>query len=254
MASAVSFGERVACAVEQTPAAAPCWWDHLLMDDQEDPEKRIAELERQLAEQTRAAELGSQQISVSRSDETPRTPPVAPTPASPTPDSSAGFPRWRRSGPLPRWRLVWILVAFWVVMIAVGNGVSRIFTHVSHYSSPPSSSTMLPLTGGPSASSVAPQPFPSELTVGRGGVLSLGGNGRSQTVSCNDGTLNLSGNNNTFTVTGHCLRLQVSGNYTHVTIDSADTIDAGGIYTVTIYHSGTPTINKSGIDVTVSQG
>ncbi|EUA35376.1 hypothetical protein I552_6178 [Mycobacterium xenopi 3993] len=218
------------------------------------PEKRIAELERQLAERTRGAELGSQQVSVSSTDETPGSPPAPPTLVSPTPYSSAGFPRWQRSSPLRRWRVVWILVAFWLVMIPLGNIVSRVFTHVRQYSSPPSSSTMHPSPSGPSVSSVAPQPFPSGLIVARGGVLSLGGNGRSQTISCNDGTLNLSGNNNTFTVTGHCLRLRVSGNYTHVTVDSADTIDAGGIYTVTIYHAGTPTINKSGIDVTVSQG
>jgi hypothetical protein len=224
------------------------------MDDQEDPEKRIAELERQLAERTRGAELGSQQVSVSSSGEGLGAPPRPSAPVPPTPDGSAGFPRWQRSRTLRGWRLVWILVVFWLVMIPVANGVSRFFTHVRHYSSPPSSSAMHPSPGGPTVSSFAPQLVPAELTVARGGVLSVSGNGRSQTISCNDGTLNLSGNGNTFTVTGHCLRLQVSGNYTRVTIDSADTIDAGGIYTVTIYHSGTPKISKSGIDVTVSQG
>jgi hypothetical protein len=39
-----------------------------------------------------------------------------------------------------------------------------------------------------------------------------------------------------------------------VTIDSADTINAGGNDTVTTYHTGNPKIVKSGIDVTVKQG
>jgi DUF3060 family protein len=92
------------------------------------------------------------------------------------------------------------------------------------------------------------------LTVEKGGALSVSGNGTSQTVACNDGTLTLGGNNNEFTVTGHCLTLHVSGNDTKVAVDSADTIDAGGIRTATTYHSGTPKIVKTGIDVTVQPG
>ncbi|MDT5081804.1 MAG: hypothetical protein QOJ80_6441 [Mycobacterium sp.] len=92
------------------------------------------------------------------------------------------------------------------------------------------------------------------LTVEKGGTLSVSGNNTSQTVACNDGTLTLGGNSNKFTVTGHCLTLHVSGNDTRVTVDSADTIDGGGIRTVTSYHSGTPKIVKTGIDVTVQQG
>lgn len=103
-------------------------------------------------------------------------------------------------------------------------------------------------SSGHSASTSAP------LTVEKGGTLSVSGNNTAQTVACNDGTLTLGGNSNKFTVTGHCLTLHVSGNDTKVTVDSADTIDAGGIRSVTTYHSGTPKIVKTGIDVTVQQG
>jgi Protein of unknown function (DUF3060) len=92
------------------------------------------------------------------------------------------------------------------------------------------------------------------LTVEKGGTLSVSGNNTAQTVACNDGTLTVGGNGNEFTVTGHCLTLHVSGSDTHVTVDSADTIDGGGIRTVTTYHSGTPKIVKTGIDVTVQPG
>lgn len=103
-------------------------------------------------------------------------------------------------------------------------------------------------SSGHSSSTSAP------LTVEKGGTLSVSGNNTSQTVACNDGTLTLGGNSNKFTVTGHCLTLHVSGNDTKVTVDSADTIDGGGIRTVTTYHSGVPKIVKTGIDVTVQQG
>jgi hypothetical protein len=103
-------------------------------------------------------------------------------------------------------------------------------------------------SSGHSSSTSAP------LTVEKGGTLSVSGNNTSQTVACNDGTLTLGGNSNKFTVTGHCLTLHVSGNDTKVTVDTADTIDAGGIRTVTTYHSGMPKIVKTGIDVTVQQG
>ena len=103
-------------------------------------------------------------------------------------------------------------------------------------------------SAGHSSSASAP------LTVEKGGTLSVSGNNTSQTVACNDGTLTLGGNSNKFTVTGHCLTLHVSGNDTKVTVDSADTIDGGGIRTVTTYHSGMPKIVKTGIDVTVQQG
>lgn len=95
----------------------------------------------------------------------------------------------------------------------------------------------------------------STVTVEKDGNISLGGNSETHTIACNGGgTVMASGNDGTFTVTGHCQRLTVSGNDTRVTIDSVDVIDAGGIDTVTIYHSGTPKITKTGINATVSQG
>jgi hypothetical protein len=104
-----------------------------------------------------------------------------------------------------------------------------------------------PHSGGGSS---AGAPVPVE----QGGTLSVSGNDTTRTVGCNDGTLTLGGNNNTFTVTGHCLTLHVSGNDNRVTVDSADTIRADGIRTVTVYHSGAPKIIKTGIDVIVNQG
>jgi hypothetical protein len=89
--------------------------------------------------------------------------------------------------------------------------------------------------------------------VHRGGVLNIGGNHESGTLGCDGGgVLYFYGNDDTFTVTGHCERVTVSGNNDHVTLDSADNIEASGVGTVVTYHSGTPTVTQSG--ATVQQG
>ena len=78
-------------------------------------------------------------------------------------------------------------------------------------------------------------------------------NGAKDTIECNDGNLRLDGDNNTYTITGHCRRLDIFGSANHVTVDSADTIGAFGDDNAVIYHSGSPTINKTGNNNVVSQ-
>jgi hypothetical protein len=77
--------------------------------------------------------------------------------------------------------------------------------------------------------------------------------GAKQTIECNNGHLKLDGDNNTYTVTGHCRRLEVFGSANRVTVDSADIISAFGDDNTMTYHSGYPTINKTGNNNTVSQ-
>jgi hypothetical protein len=72
-------------------------------------------------------------------------------------------------------------------------------------------------------------------------------------IDCNNGTLKLDGDNNTYTITGHCLRLEVFGSANKVTVDSADTISVIGDDNAVAYHSGSPTINKTGANDIVSQ-
>jgi hypothetical protein len=224
--------------------------------DRDDPEKRIAELERQLAERMRIAAPGPQQAERAAPPPPSSVPPAPYGVGSGPPNGGLygmgpggpGFRRWQLRRPLRRWRLVWMLVLFWLVMIPLGNVLGGVFMRQHHY---PSSGPQ-GVTQGTWTLSTAPST--GGLTVSPGGALSANGYNQSETIACNDGTLSLSGNNNTFTVTGHCVSLQVSGYALNVTVDSADTIDAGGVHTVTIYHSGTPKITKSGVDVTVNQG
>ncbi|BBZ40657.1 DUF3060 domain-containing protein [Mycobacterium conspicuum] len=86
------------------------------------------------------------------------------------------------------------------------------------------------------------------------GNLTMINNGAKDTIDCNDGNLRLDGDNNTYTVTGHCRRLDIFGSANHVVVDSADTIGAFGDDNAVIYHSGSPTINKTGNNNTVWRG
>jgi len=86
------------------------------------------------------------------------------------------------------------------------------------------------------------------------GHLEMNDVGANYTIACNNGNLKLNGDTNTDTVTGHCRSLDVFGRANHVTVDSADTISVSGDDNVIIYHSGSPIINKTGNNNTVSQG
>jgi hypothetical protein len=86
------------------------------------------------------------------------------------------------------------------------------------------------------------------------GNLTMINGGAKDTIDCNDGNLRLDGDNNTYAITGHCRRLDIFGSANHVTVDSADTISAFGDDNAVIYHSGAPTINKTGNNNIVTQG
>jgi hypothetical protein len=77
--------------------------------------------------------------------------------------------------------------------------------------------------------------------------------GTTGTIDCNNGNLELDGGNNTYTITGHCLRLDIRGSANRITVDSADTIGIIGDDNAVIYHSGAPTINKTGSNNIVSE-
>jgi hypothetical protein len=211
--------------------------------DEDDPEKRIAELERQIQQ--------------SRRGEMPGPAPQPAVPTQPLPYSSgysapsnaqyglgpaaAGFRRWQRNRIWRVTRPLWILVGFWAIMIPLGNLGGHFMMHASHYSSPTTIPIPAPVPGGPTA-------------VPHGGTLTVSGTAQVQTIACNDGTLTLSGHSSSYTVTGHCVRLIVSGSANFISVDSADSIDAGGNGTVTYYHSGNPVITKSGTNVVIEKG
>jgi Protein of unknown function (DUF3060) len=88
----------------------------------------------------------------------------------------------------------------------------------------------------------------------QGGNLTIHGNGETKTIACNGGHLTVDGRDETVTVTGQCGRISVDGVINHVTVDSVDAIDVDGVNNVVAYHSGSPQINKTGLQNTVQQG
>ena len=73
--------------------------------------------------------------------------------------------------------------------------------------------------------------------------------GTDKIVNCNGGHLTVDDINATVTVHGHCATVTVSGIDNAVHIDTADTIELGGIGNRVTYQSGTPQINGSNSNV-----
>jgi Protein of unknown function (DUF3060) len=231
------------------------------MTANEDPEDRIRELERPLADAARASEAGSSQ---------PAGQGYPPAPPGPPPPPPAP---WTYGGPFPGppqqgssgnrvWWIVGTLIA--VGTIALAGGIAAFAAHQlsgvrSIISSPP---TISGTFGPPPSAPTSPGPYtrtkpatPSASpTPPAGGELSVAGMNESRTIVCNDSVVSVSGISNTVVITGHCASLSVSGVQNAITVDAVDSIDASGLDNKVTYHSGTPKITNSGDSNVVQQG
>jgi Protein of unknown function (DUF3060) len=228
------------------------------MKPEDDPEARIRELERPLAETARASEVGGGQAPSDYSYPTGSALPPATAPpsfGSPSPWTSP-----RSTSPYRVW---WILAAFFIIgTIAIPLGLAVLgINRASHgglviLSPTPStpsisSSSATPPAAGPQAPAPAPSlsPVPSA-----GANLSIGGIKENRTITCNDSAINISGISNKFVITGHCASLNVSGVQNSVTVDAVDTVEVSGFNNQITYHTGSPSIDKSGDGNVVQQG
>ena len=238
------------------------------MERQDDPEERIRELERPLADTARASEAGGTQppggYAYPPGPAGPPIPPAPPAPPSPwTYGGPFGGPPPKRSGN----RAWWIVGTFIVIgFLALAGGIAAFAAHqlsgvrsiivspptisggISSPPSPPSSPA--PPTGKtqtPRPSTTSPAPPP-------GGKLSVSGINENRTIACNDNIVSVSGISNTVLITGHCTKVTVSGVQNSITVDAVDSVDASGFNNKVIYHSGTPTIDNSGDSNVVQQG
>ncbi|OBH54377.1 hypothetical protein A5687_00200 [Mycobacterium mantenii] len=227
----------------------------------EDPEDRIRELERPLAEAARASEQGSSQPAG------PNYPPgAAGTPPPPPPPWTYGGPI---AGPFqqqPSNNRVWWIVgtAVAIAVLAVAGGIAAFAAHQisgvkSIIASPPTIST----TFGPPSNSTSPGPStsrrrsPSPSTspaAPPGTTLSVAGINENRSIACNDNIVSVSGVSNTVTITGHCTSLSVSGVQNSISVEAVDSIEASGFNNKVTYHSGTPKISNSGGSNVVQQG
>jgi Protein of unknown function (DUF3060) len=231
------------------------------MKPEDDPEARIRELERPLAETARASELGGTQPPGGYA-----YPPGPPAPPPPPPVTyGASFrPTSPRSPTLTRFW--WILIASFVIgPIAIAGIIS---VNTAHQLSRGGLTTLSPTpsafpSAGPNSpantvtqtSAAVPPTSPSSAPLPpAGGNLSVSGINESHTVACNDSNLSVSGISNVVVITGHCASLHVSGIRNSVTVEAADTIEASGFNNQVTYHTGSPSVDKSGDGNVVQQG
>ncbi len=234
------------------------------MDD-DDPEKRIRELERGLADVTRTppstppytgdaqpftSDAPSPAVDVpyvanpyeanspyTASRPYTANPPYAGnapytgnTPYTGGPQYGFGFPsppRRRRS--FPRGLILIVLVFVVPTVVSLVGHFVRSTTSRSVFGSS--------ADNGPTA-------------VPQGGELRVGGNSTNRTVACNDGKLTLYGYGTMYSVTGHCASLTVGGYNNNVTVDSADTLESTGYNNVVTDHAcnnGNLTLSSYGI-------
>lgn len=178
----------------------------------DDPEKRIRELEQELADVTR----------------NPQSPP--PYTESPPPYTSAspytggasyqgappygfGAPPPRRSKPYP-----WFLV-----LVILGVVVPTVISLVMFFARSNTGSSTTRINGGRTTTTSS-----GPTAVPQGGELRVGGSGDTKTIACNDGQLTLYGTGSKYSVTGHCAGLIVGGYNNNVTVDGADTVESTG--------------------------
>jgi DUF3060 family protein len=233
------------------------------MNPHEDPEDRIRELERPLADAARTSEVGGSQ---------PAGPAYPPGPTVPPPPSQWTYDGYGGpfSGPPPippsGNRMWWILGTVIVIgVIALVGGIAAFAAHQlsavrSIITSPPTISVPFtspantPSSPPPSTSRTRSSAPSTSPTPPAGVQLDIAGINENRTIACNDTIVSVSGASNTVVISGHCASLTVSGVQNSITVDAVDTIDASGFNNKVTYHSGTPKISNRGGSNVFQQG
>ncbi|MFS0899120.1 DUF3060 domain-containing protein [Mycolicibacterium litorale] len=214
------------------------------MDPQDDPEARIRDLERPLADRAQTSELGTQPY------------PYPPTPHQPAPQPHSTGPS--QAG-------VIVLVVVVLLLLVLGAGVAIYFAKVVPDGSVTSGRPTIAGGGGaldPTPEVPATQNPPIVVLPGLpggddgqiaqappGGQFSVSGVEGDKQVVCNDSLISVSGVSNTVTITGHCVSVTVSGVSNEVIVENADRISASGFENRVTFQSGDPQIDNFGDNV-----
>jgi hypothetical protein len=204
--------------------------------DSDDPEQRIRELERRLADAK-----GGPRENVPVGDEAGFA--QAPGMIAPPPPGAdpPGYDRLRRQ--MDRRRRISSFCGIFLV-----PGILLVAVLVFHPYRVEKHAT-------PSWSGATPTAdLSSALTVGPGGNLTQEPSGQTFTVVFDQAELTIGGNANAVYVAGHCAHLIVKGSHNKVVADNADAIDTDGSSNRVIYHGGAPQISVGGTENLVKRG
>ncbi|HET6734725.1 DUF3060 domain-containing protein [Mycobacterium sp.] len=234
------------------------------MQSQDDPEARIRDLERPLADVARTSELGTTEYPSGADYNTGAymPPPVLTYGAPPY----MGTPQKPKSG-FNAW---WLFAGIAVVLIFIAGGVIIFSTSMFKLDSATRPPVEIPevLGGGgeidkapsggqpgtPGGSIVETPSAAPAVPTPPGEYVSISGVGKKTTIACDERAVGVSGSNNVVTITGHCASLTVSGMDNHVTVDSSAIIMASGFDNIVTFHTGTPEIGTGGFNNVVEQG
>lgn len=219
------------------------------MSPDDDPERRIQDLERSLAQSAPERTL---------SQSVPGEPLPTETPAA----------EGSRTGLKVGWVLLGLMVAAMVVSGGVilsrpsttvgrpvaekstpdvAGGGGRFGSSTRETPSAPTPSAEVPsVSESPPLVPLEPPPYDTSI--------SIAGVGRSETIDCADRPASISGVDNQVVLTGHCGLVDISGVNNSVIIDSADAIDVSGMANHVTFHSGDPELSRSGLDNTIERG
>jgi Protein of unknown function (DUF3060) len=214
--------------------------------DSDDPERRIRELECQLADAR-----GGPRENVPAGDEVaplevpgtmPPPPPGMMAPAPPGMNPPSNDVLRRQMDRRRRFSSIWLVFLVPGIML-----VSVIVFHpyrVEKHSTPSTS-----------WSGAEPTPeLSGAITVGPGGNLTAEPSNGTVTFVCDRGDMTVGGNANSVYLAGHCAHLSVRGSHNKVVVDAADAIDTDGSGNQVIYHSGAPQISVAGSGNIVKKG
>ncbi len=239
--------------------------EHLRMDPSDDPEQRIRELERPLAE--RASELGTDKYTAPASPPPTQPwthanyPPPPPGPPAPWPGYADPYP----PAPRPRGSAgagVLFLLGVVIFFVVAGGVTAYLMFSGSGRDTGGDGSTAGQTTSRSKITIAAPQPVPSPSpaqppqasTAAPGETVIVSGINEHKTIACNGNAVTVSGIENTVEITGHCSTIGVSGIQNTITAESADSIGVSGFENHVTYRSGTPQVANSGQDNIVEQG
>ncbi len=232
--------------------------EHLRMDPKDDPEARIRELERPLADAARTSELGTgvsagpQPWTHSNSFPPPPPGPPAPWPGY-EPYPAAPRPQ-RRSNGAPLFLMFGVLA----LALLVGGLVTAYLTFGGSETAGTDTDT---ITDSQSTTirqtTIAEVPFPGPVgptQIPAGETVMVAGVGENRTIECRENTVTVSGMRNKLEITGHCTAVIVSGIENTITVDSVESIGVSGFDNRVTFHTGQPDVANSGQSNVVEQG